>query len=304
MGVIKVNFIIKIMKKIQNLFTPTINSIDCHPLVLLHVVDHLNRMETKKRVCGIILGTFLKNGTLKALNAFAVPFDEDLKTGIFFIDHSYIHEMASMFKRVNAMEMIIGWYHTGGELKSNDLKIHFTMRKYINVPILFVFNCDSDVNVLPVKAYLTKKITKNNFVEEIDKFINIDLTLTATESETVGVEQCLRNLPDQEDLETLKQELKTKKNSLLVMQQRLVEIRSYLINVKNRNLPLNQDVLHLIQEIFNILPIFSSANLKESIIKLMNDQSTYIYMASFVRCTLMIDQLIKNREKRIVLLNK
>merc|ERR1719265_2654069 len=122
--------------------------------------------------------------------------------------------MASMFKRVNASETIIGWYHTGGELKSNDLKIHFTMRKYINIPILFVFDCDSDVNELPVKAYLTKKNTKNYFLEEIDKFINIDLSFTATEPETVGVEQCLRNLPDHENLATLKQELQNKKNSL------------------------------------------------------------------------------------------
>lgn len=288
------------MKKIKNHSNPEIiKNIDCHPLVLLHVVDHLNRMETKKRICGIILGKFLKNGTVKALNAYAFPFDEDLKTGIFFLDHSYIHEMASMFKRVNATEMIIGWYHTGGELKSNDIKIHFTMRKYINVPVLFVFNCDSDVNELPVKAYLTKKNSKNNFFEEIDKFINIDLSLTATESETVGVEQCLRNLPDQENLATLKQGLQNKKNSLLVMQQRLVEIRNYLIDVQNGNLSLNQDVLHLVQEIFNILPIFSSLDLKESIIKLMNYQSTYIYIASFIRCTLMLDLLMKNREKTV-----
>merc|ERR1719265_167751 len=99
--------------------------------------------------------------------------------------------MASMFKRVNASETIIGWYHTGGELKSNDLKIHNTMRKYINVPILFAFNCDSELNELPVKAYLTRKITKNYFFEEIVEFINVDLSLVATESETVGVEQCL-----------------------------------------------------------------------------------------------------------------
>merc|ERR1711939_991108 len=120
-------------------------------------------METKKRVSGIVLGTCLKNGTIKALNAFAVPFDEDVKTGIFFLDQSYVNQMASMFKRVNASETIIGWYHTGGELKSNDLKIHYTMRKHLNVPILFIFNCDSDINELPVKTYLSRKISRNHF---------------------------------------------------------------------------------------------------------------------------------------------
>jgi len=284
------------MKKEKSSELLSVKDINCHPLVLLHVVDHLNRMETKKRVCGIILGTCLKNGTIKALNAFAVPFDEDLKSGIFFLDQSYIDEMASMFKRVNASETIIGWYHTGGELKPNDLKIHFTMRKYINIPILFVFNCDSDLNELPVKAYLTQKITRNHFIKEVVEFVNLDLTLTATESETIGVEQCLRSLPNQENLSILKKELLNKKNSLLVMQLRLNDIRNYLIDLHDGILPLNQEILFLIQEIFNILPFFSSNDLKTSIIKVLNDQSTYIYMASFIRCTLILDRLLTNRE--------
>lgn len=43
-----------------------------HPLVLLSAVDHYNRVakDTKKRVIGILLGTFFK-GTVDVTNSFA-----------------------------------------------------------------------------------------------------------------------------------------------------------------------------------------------------------------------------------------
>jgi len=34
-----------------------------------------------------------------------------------------------MFKKVNARERIVGWYHTGPRLKSNDLFIHELIQK-------------------------------------------------------------------------------------------------------------------------------------------------------------------------------
>lgn len=50
-----------------------------HPLVLLSVVDHYNRVakDTKKRVVGVLLGS--RNRTsIDITNSFAVPFEEDL----------------------------------------------------------------------------------------------------------------------------------------------------------------------------------------------------------------------------------
>jgi 26S proteasome regulatory subunit N8 len=105
-----------------------------HPLVLLSVVDHYNRVakDTKKRVVGVILGESYK-GRVDATNSFAgepqcacppsvgtlplarsltplypappclaVPFEEDDKDpSIWFLDHSYLENMFRMFKKVN-----------------------------------------------------------------------------------------------------------------------------------------------------------------------------------------------------------
>ena len=51
-----------------------VNKVIVHPLVLLSVVDHFNRMNkigNKNRVVGILLGSFKANGELDISNSFA-----------------------------------------------------------------------------------------------------------------------------------------------------------------------------------------------------------------------------------------
>lgn len=105
-----------------------------HPLVLLSVVDHYNRVakDTRKRVLGVLLGDTHK-GQVDVTNSFAgdcwlgtgptptcssrhcpincfccsvVPFEEDDQDpSIWFLDHSYMEQMFRMFKKVNG-----GWH--------------------------------------------------------------------------------------------------------------------------------------------------------------------------------------------------
>ena len=59
-----------------------VDKVIVHPLVLLSVVDHFNRMGKvghSKRVMGLLLGSWSSKGVLDISNSFAVPFDEDEK---------------------------------------------------------------------------------------------------------------------------------------------------------------------------------------------------------------------------------
>ena len=108
---------------------PTPETVVVHPLVLLSVVDHYNRVarDTRKRVVGVLLGE-ASRGTVQVTNAFggacaracavvlpasargarlltaalcAVPFEEDERDPkIWFLDHSYVESMAGMYRRV------------------------------------------------------------------------------------------------------------------------------------------------------------------------------------------------------------
>ena len=75
-----------------------------HPLVLLSVVDHYNRVakDTRKRVVGVLLGSRSRNH-VDVTNSFAVPFEEDLSNPtVWFLDHNFLETMFWMFKKVNS----------------------------------------------------------------------------------------------------------------------------------------------------------------------------------------------------------
>ena len=109
-----------------------------HPLVLLSVVDHFNRMSKEgKRVVGCLLGSWRSNGVVDITNSFAVPFDEeDSDPTIWYLDHNYMEQMAAMFRKVNSKERVVGWYHSGPKLKINDIAINDIVSTYCTDPIL------------------------------------------------------------------------------------------------------------------------------------------------------------------------
>ena len=92
--------------------------------------------------------------------SFAVPFAEDEKTpAIFFLDHSYLENMYRMFRKVNAREKVIGWYHTGPRLRENDVEIHRLVSEFVDgVPsktqaVLVICEVKPKDVGLPVHAY-------------------------------------------------------------------------------------------------------------------------------------------------------
>jgi hypothetical protein len=83
---------------------PAVEKVVVHPLVLLSVVDHFNRMAkigNQKRVVGLLLGSWSSKGVLDISNSFAVPFDEDERDKkVWYLDHEYLEQMYHMFKKV------------------------------------------------------------------------------------------------------------------------------------------------------------------------------------------------------------
>lgn len=83
-----------------------------------------------------------------------MPFEEDEKDpSVWFLDHNYIESMNDMFKKVNAREKLIGWYHTGPKLRASDLEINELFKRYTPNPLLVIIDVQpKDVGV-PTDAY-------------------------------------------------------------------------------------------------------------------------------------------------------
>lgn len=91
-----------------------------------------------------------------------VPFEEDEKDpSVWFIDHNYIESMNDMFKKVNAREKLIGWYHSGPKLRASDLEINELFKRYTPNPLLVIIDVQpKDVGV-PTDAYFAVEEIKD-----------------------------------------------------------------------------------------------------------------------------------------------
>eukprot|EP01083_Nonionella_stella_P279195 949788_1 len=274
---------------------PTLEKVEIHPLVLLSVTDHYNRVakDTKKRVVGCLLGQRLGK-RLNVTNSFAVPFDEEERTpATWFLDFNYLEDLAYMFKRVNSRERIVGWYSSGPKLKKNDIDIHKLFSSYNSEPICCIIQVSGDIESLPTKAYCGVDVVQSDG-RHSKEFAHIQSSIIASEAEEVGVEHLLRSV-ENISLSTLTTEVNHKLSSLNGLTERLIMIRDYLNDVIGGKLPINQDILKNLQLIFNLVPNLNKKNVIQSFQTKKNDLMLNIYIASLLRSILALDGLLQNR---------
>ncbi|XP_047139309.1 26S proteasome non-ATPase regulatory subunit 7 [Hydra vulgaris] len=274
-----------------------IEKVVVHPLVLLSVVDHFNRMAkvgNQKRVVGVLLGS-IRNKVLDIANSFAVPFDEDEKDqSVWFLDHDYLELMASMFKKVNAKERIIGWYHTGPKLHSNDIRINELIRRFNTNSVLVIIDAKPKALGLPTEAYIAVEEVHDDGTPTSKTFEHIPSEIGAEEAEEVGVEHLLRDIRNM-TVGTLSQQVTNQLNSLKGLHAHLQDIFLYLEQVISGKLPPNHTIMYQLQDIFNLLPNLNVGNFIKSATVKTNDQMVVIYLASVIRSVIALHNLINNK---------
>ncbi|KAG6395433.1 hypothetical protein SASPL_146078 [Salvia splendens] len=283
--------------KSQQISSRPIDKVVVHPLVLLSIVDHYNRVarDTRKRVVGVLLGSSFK-GTVDVTNSYAVPFEEDDRDpSIWFLDHNYHDSMFSMFRRINAKEHVVGWYSTGPKLKENDLNIHGLFNDYVPTPVLVIIDVQPKELGIPTKAYYAVEEVKENATQKSQKvFVHVPSEIAAHEVEEIGVEHLLRDVKDT-TISTLATEVTGKLAALKGLDARLKEIRSYLDLVIEGKLPLNHEILYHLQDVFNLLPNLNVLELVKAFAVKTNDMMLVIYLSSLIRSVIALHNLINNK---------
>lgn len=269
-----------------------------HPLVLLSVVDHFNRMGkigNQKRVVGVLLGCWRAKGILDVSNSFAVPFDEDDKDkSVWFLDHDYLENMYGMFKKVNAREKVVGWYHTGPKLHQNDVAINELIRRYCANSVLVIIDAKPKDLGLPTEAYQAVEEVHDDGSPTSKTFEHIPSEIGAEEAEEVGVEHLLRDIKDT-TVGTLSQRITNQLLGLKGLHEQIREIRDYLLQVGNGKLPINHQIVYQLQDIFNLLPDMTQSSFVDSLYVKTNDQMLVVYLAALVRSIVALHNLINNK---------
>ena len=286
------------------------------PLVLLSVVDHFNRVAkgTTKRVVGVLLGD---NSTevVRVTNSYAIPFEEDDKNAeVWFLDHNFIEGMGEMFKKINAKEKLIGWYHSGPKLRSSDLKINEVFKRYTPNPLLVIVDIQPREVGIPTDAYYAVEDIKNDGSAAEKTFLHVPSSIEAEEAEEIGVEHLLRDVKDPA-AGNLSLRLTQSYQSLSGLHQKLGNVANYLRKVLRKELPINHTILGKLQNILNLLPNISRTSvdrfserlgeeqdilspqhsLTTSFTVKTNDEMMMIYISALVRAIIAFHDLIENK---------
>jgi len=266
-----------------------------HPIVLLHAVDHYNRVakDTKKRVVGILLGETHK-GVIEATSSYALPFEEDERDpSIWFLDHSYHETMYAMCRKVNVREKLVGWYTTGPKIRAGDLQIDRLVRRYTKNPVMVIIDVKPKELGIPTEAYFAvEEILEGQQLQWTFKHMPSDIG--ASESEEVGVEHLLRDVKDM-TISTLANQVTQKLGALKGLASRLKEVDAYLQNVLSGRLPVNHQIIYGLQDVFNLLPNTNVDELVKAFAVKTNDMMLAIYLSSIIRAVVALHNLVDNR---------
>lgn len=276
----------------------SVEKVIVHPLVLLSVVDHFNRMGkigNQKRVVGVLLGCWRSKGVLDVSNSFAVPFDEDDKDkSVWFLDHDYLENMYGMFKKVNARERVVGWYHTGPKLHQNDIAINELIRRYCPNSVLVIIDAKPKDLGLPTEAYIAVEEVHDDGSPTSKTFEHVPSEIGAEEAEEVGVEHLLRDIKDT-TVGSLSQKITNQLMGLRGLNAQLRDIKQYLQRVGDGKMPINHQIVYQLQDIFNLLPDITNDQFTETMYVKTNDQMLVVYLASMVRSIIALHNLINNK---------
>lgn len=66
-----------------------------------------------------------------------------------------------MFKKINAREKLIGWYHSGPKLRASDLEINELFKRYTPNPLLVIVDVQPKEVGVPTDAYFAVEEIKD-----------------------------------------------------------------------------------------------------------------------------------------------
>src|SRR6218665_1348462 len=202
--------------------------------------------------------------------------------------------MYSMFKKVNAKERIVGWYHTGPKLHKNDIAINDLVRRYCSNSVLVIIDAKPRDVGFPTEAYFAVEEVHDDGSPTSKTFEHLSSEIGAEEAEEVGVEHLLRDIKDS-SLGSLSQKVIDQYQSLMGLNMKVKSIKTYLEAVLADKLPINHTIIYMLQDIFNLVPDITDPVFVDSGLIKANDQMLVVYLASLIRSVIALHNLINNK---------
>jgi 26S proteasome regulatory subunit N8 len=202
--------------------------------------------------------------------------------------------MYGMFRKVNAREIVVGWYSTGPKLKKSDIDIHQIFTKYITNPAYVIVDVKPKQVGIPTEAYVCVEEKPDEKSQPTLTFAHLASEIGALEAEEIGVEHLLRDVKDT-TVSDLATSVTTRMNALQALHSRLADIHKYLDSVTKKELPMNHNILYLLQDVFNLLPGLQESDTKDAFTLQVNDSMLAMYVSSLTKSIISLHELVNNK---------
>ena len=204
-----------------------------------------------------------------------------------------------MFRKVNIKERVVGFYSTGPQIRSNDLRIYDIVSRALPsrclTPAVFcIIDIRPDRPDLPVTAYKVMEQVNQDQQQVQRSFAHVPVQMGAEEAEEVGVEHLLRDINDP-TVSTVASLIKGKISGLSTLAGKLHECQDYLRAVAAKQQKPQPEIIANLQTILNLLPNLNRADLVRSMIIKTNDMHLAIYLAALIRSVLALHDLVNNK---------
>jgi len=273
-------------------------NISLHPLVILNISDHFTRQKvlatknTTPRVIGALFG--IQSGrNVELTNSYELIHTE--VEGATIIDTEFLTSKQAQYKEVFPNGDLLGWYSTGSECKTSDLKIHQQLVPFNESPLYLLLDtvACSVARELPISIYeselrivdgeptnLFSKVSNFRIEPEVAERIAVDHVAHTTTS--TGAEGS--QLPVQ---------LAGMQNAIKMLNMRLRIIKSYLESVQKGDIPKDHALLRQTIGIINLIPAIDTPKFKEEFLNEYNDALLVSYLASITKGANVMNDLVE-----------
>jgi len=274
------------------------------PTVLLACADHHRRvlLEQRQTKAGRVIGGLLgkvdeDSNALVVTNSFAIPYDEESSengSGL-FVENDYVNAMYAMLLKINRNEKLVGWYHTGGQMCTNDIFITKLIKKHCDYPIILRINLEAEIDKIPFEGFITFNDTASDGSALKTNMRGISCKIVAEKSEHVGIEQLMRYIKDP-SVSDLTTNIEQKFKGIGNLREQIETMSQYLDKASKNLIVTNNEVIFNIQKIWHMIPELKFLDQKKSLLNSkFNDNSLMMYIASLTRAISGVNSLIENK---------
>jgi translation initiation factor 3 subunit F len=218
-----------------------------------------------------------------------VPHGEDEETIV--LHDEYHQTMLALHKRVNPNEVVVGWYSTQETINYVSSCVHQQYRKQVEEPVLMTV----DVNVkklhrMALRGYVGKQVKVGKKMS-IARFEQVNLDVSAYESEKIAIDALINGAPDNDKLDapaTILTDFENLENSLEKLHALIQSVRTYLRKVEKGEIKGDREIGMAIQQAVAVIPHLTGSAFEKMFAQSAQDLLMVMYLTNVTRTHLIL----------------